>query len=246
MSAATPTKAAHMIRVLRLLFSFAERRDMIPKNSNPATNMRIASKAKKQQIWEPSDIEVMVKKADQMDYFSMGTAIMINEWMGQRSGDIIAMTMNAYKNGSIYITQSKTGAQVELPVDIVDKLRHRIEKQIQLNRRKEIPGTHLIQQNNGKPFKADWFTHLFVKIRAAALKGLPAEQHKHFSKLTFQTLRHTAVTRLGETGCEIPEIASITGHSFKACQEIIDRYGVRTEKMAQNAYHKRIKQENKE
>ena len=33
--------------------------------------------------------------------------------------------------------------------------------------------------------------------------------------LTFHDVRGSAVTRLAEAGCEVPEIATITGHSLK-------------------------------
>lgn len=250
MAKATPTKAAYLIRVLRLLFSFAERRSITPKNTNPATNMRISTKTEKQSIWEPEDVALMVRKADEMGYFSMGTAIMLNEWMGQRAGDVIKMNMNDYKSGIISIKQSKTGAHVSLPIDIVEKLRDRITIQIEKNIALTNATPQLIQQRDGTAFKSDWFSHLFRQIRDELLKkgikgedSLSEEQRKRIEKLKFQTLRHTAVTRLAESGCEIPEIAAITGHSFKACQDIVDRYGTRTKKMAQNAYQKRLKQE---
>lgn len=254
MAKATPAKASYLIRVLRLLFSFAERRSITPKNTNPATNMRISTKTKKQSIWESEDVELMVKKADEMGYFPMGTAIMLNEWMGQRAGDIRKMTMNDYKCGIISITQSKTGAHVSLPIDIVERLRHRLDAQLRFNEEKQknhtSPCPNLIQQRESIPFTSDRFSKLFGQIREALLKEgikgaekLSEEERKRIKDLKFQTLRHTAVTRLAESGCEIPEIASITGHSFAACQGIVDRYGTRTKKMAQNAYKKRLKQE---
>ena len=74
---------------------------------------------------------------------------------------------------------------------------------------------------------------------------VPKEDHARFNRITFQTLRHTAVTRLAESDCEVPEIAAITGHSLKNCHAIIDRYNVRTKKMAKNAYTKRKQSEEK-
>jgi len=205
--------------------------------------MGISLKAEKKSIWEPEDIRTFVNTADAMGYYSMGTAVLLNEWMGQRAGDIITMTMGAYRDGNIYITQSKTGAQVALPIDIVATLKARIESQIKENKARTISGTHLIQQHTGQPFKSDWFSHLFGKIRKKALEDMDEKRTQHFKKLIFQSLRHTAVTRLAEAGCEIPEIASITGHSFTACQDIVDRYNVRTKKMARNAFIKRSSQE---
>ena len=50
--------------------------------------------------------------------------------------------------------------------------------------------------------------------------------------LTFNDLRGTAVVRLAEADCTIPQIASITGHSFKSAAEILERYLPRTRGLA--------------
>jgi hypothetical protein len=41
-------------------------------------------------------------------------------------------------------------------------------------------------------------------------------------------LRHTAVTRMAEDGCELGQIASITGHKLTSVASIIEHYLVRT------------------
>ncbi|MNL58420.1 Phage integrase family protein [compost metagenome] len=42
--------------------------------------------------------------------------------------------------------------------------------------------------------------------------------------LTFHDLRGTAVTRLAIAGCSIPQIASITGHSLRDVESILDAH----------------------
>ncbi len=42
--------------------------------------------------------------------------------------------------------------------------------------------------------------------------------------LHFHDLRGTAVARLALSNCSVPEIASITGHSMKTVQEILDAH----------------------
>ena len=49
----------------------------------------------------------------------------------------------------------------------------------------------------------------------------------------------SAVTRLAEAGCEVPEIATITGHSLKDVEVILDaHYLGRTTKLADSAVAK--------
>ena len=65
-----------------------------------------------------------------------------------------------------------------------------------------------------------------------------------FAKLQFMPRRHAAVVRLEEAGCEPGEIAAITGHSRQTIIQILDQhYGARTEKMARNAWAKRLENE---
>ena len=239
----TPVKAAYLIRVLRLLFSFGEMQGFIPKNSNPATKMRISVKSKKKILWQPEDIETFVKTADAMGYFSVGTAVLLNEWIGQRPGDLLRLPMNKYRDGMFNIIQSKTGAEVNIPAGIIGKLDARIAEQIKRNKKHKVPSTCLIQQENGKPFRDDGFSKLFGKIRKKAIEQMDPERAAHFKQLVFQATRHTAVTRLAEAGCEIAEIASITGHTLQSCSKIIDTYLIRINRMAKNAFEKRKKME---
>jgi hypothetical protein len=43
---------------------------------------------------------------------------------------------------------------------------------------------------------------------------------------------------LAEAGCTLPEIVSITGHSLRRAQEILDKYLARTSKLAESAIAK--------
>ena len=66
---------------------------------------------------------------------------------------------------------------------------------------------------------------------------------RHLADLTFMRLRHTVVTMLYRAGATIPEIAAITGHPIASVTGIIERYGVRDEITAGNAFQKRLDRE---
>lgn len=53
-------------------------------------------------------------------------------------------------------------------------------------------------------------------------------------------LRHMAVTRLAEAGCDVPLIASVTGHSQETVTALMGRYMVRTAEMTRLAFSKRL------
>jgi hypothetical protein len=58
--------------------------------------------------------------------------------------------------------------------------------------------------------------------------------------LWFMHLRHTAVPRLAEAGCEVPLISAVTGYSPKSVDQILSRYLIRTRAQAALAFQKRL------
>jgi len=57
--------------------------------------------------------------------------------------------------------------------------------------------------------------------------------------LALRALRHSCVVQLARCGCEIPEIASITGHTPASAAEILKTYLPRDSRVARNAQEKR-------
>jgi integrase len=72
-------------------------------------------------------------------------------------------------------------------------------------------------------FAAQWE----ATCKAAGIRGLH-----------FHDIRGTMVTMLAEAGCSVPEIASITGHSLRTAQQILEKYLAKTSKLAANAIAK--------
>jgi hypothetical protein len=54
-------------------------------------------------------------------------------------------------------------------------------------------------------------------------------------RLHFNDLRGTAVTLLAESGATIPEIVSITGHTLKSANAILEKYMARTRTLSDAA-----------
>jgi integrase len=79
-----------------------------------------------------------------------------------------------------------------------------------------------------RPYKADNFRAVFADLRRAA--GIADVQ--------FMDLRRTAVVRLAEASCTVPEIAAITGHSLETTQKILEVYLPRNSTMARHAIAK--------
>ena len=234
----TPSKANAVVRVIRLLLEYGCSEDWI--EANPARKVRLIGTPSTGRLWPREAVQLFARIADRMGRSSIGTAVILNEWLGQREGDLIRLSRSIYREGSLWIRQSKTGAQVKLPVDLVPHLRVRLEEEFARQAAAEVTATTLIvSEVTGRAYTGDNFRHVFATVRAEAAKEMP-----EIADLWFMHLRHTAVTRLFEAGCELSWITEVTGHkSIKTCEIIIDRYLIHTGKLARLAFEKRLEKE---
>lgn len=230
-----PRAAGMLIAVLRRLFWFGERANFISPNANPARNPGIRNKPKKTEIWSEEAVIHFVATADKLGLFAVGTAVMVNEWLGQRPGDVIALQMNQYQDGVLQLIQSKTGAEAFLPIDEAPQVQKRLEQQIAINQARGDKCAALLQHSRfAEGYSPSGFMKAFTTVRDEAAKTMP-----EIAELQFKALRHTAITRLGEAGCTPQEIAAISGHSLKTCVHILNTYNVATKKMARSAFRRR-------
>jgi integrase len=112
---------------------------------------------------------------------------------------------SAYDGDTIRLRQGKTKAHVVIPVGaplrvFLDATPKKAETILSTTR-----GTAWTEGG----FRASWRT----ACKAAGVEGL-----------TFHDLRGTAVTRLALAGCEVPEIAAITGHKLSKVAGILDSH----------------------
>lgn len=271
--ASTPAFANACLRVLRLLLEHGRRAGWI--TINPALRPRLRGTDPSGLIWPRQAVQDFIAIADRLGYPSIGTAVAMNEWTGQRQADVLRMTRSALVNGSLLIRQNKTGAGVTLPIGMVAVLNTRVTEEIDRGRtthraavqaaikaRRPVPAepiTILVCESTGQAWKQDHFRHAFAEIRATLAKQTPSYRIEHLmpgrdaadqdaftvrtSELTFMQLRHTAVTRLGEAGCDPQLISTISGHALGSVTHILERYLVRTAVMARLAFQNRLNAE---
>ena len=98
---------------------------------------------------------------------------------------------------------------------------------------------YVLTTRTGQPFKIRYFSKLWhdamieADIAEIALEGLEQKVALHFNDL-----RGTAITLLSEAGCTPQEIATITGHSLKYVNNILEKYLARTAGLARRAIEK--------
>jgi len=213
---ATPAKATAVLRILHIVLQFAVDEGEI--TLNPAVKMRLKGSRARDQVWTPEQIDTFVAAAEANGRRSIGLAVRLGEGLGQRLGDVLRMAWTAYSGGLVRLRQRKTGKLIDVPV--TDRLR------LALDQAHRTATTMVVSETTGRPYIEQNFAVLFRGIATAA--GLPPE-------LQFRDLRRTAVVRLAEAGCSVPEIAAITGHSLRTANYILEVYCPRNTTMAQHA-----------
>jgi len=178
-------------------------------------------------------------------YYSVGTVILTNYWLGQRLNDILALPIRPIQDGRTVIAQHKTNARVSLPSGMVEELVVRLDQQARQSAAVQAgavvqPMALIISEATRRPYtEAGDTTHHFGRrfraVRAEASRTMP-----DCAGLHPQMLRHTAVVALADAGCTVPEIAAISGHSLASVHGILQRYLRATAVQAANAMRKRL------
>lgn len=139
---------------------------------------------------------------------------------GQRQGDLLRLTWDAYDGAAITLRQGKTGRLVWIPCtaglkDALDAAPRRAD-------------TVLVS-----PKGAPWTKRSFALAWNTAFTASGIKDDLHF-----HDLRGTAVTVLSEAGCTPQEIATITGHTLASVNKILETYLSRTKELARSAIRK--------
>ena len=190
MHKAAPARADYIMRVLRIVLAFAVEEEVPGMDYNPMTDFEMLETKRKVEpaLWTDEAIAAYVDAADASGRPSLGTAVMINAWLGQREGDLIRMPRTAYAQGAIWVRQRKTDAEVDLPIDEVPVIAARLREELA----RSSAVTILCSESTGRPYSEDHFCKSFAAIR---------DQVPDCAGLRFMWLRHTAVTRMAEAGC---------------------------------------------
>jgi integrase len=96
----------------------------------------------------------------------------------------------------------------------------------------------VLSEDTGRAYKEDHFRHLFARVRDEAAKKTPTLVGEDTA--WFMDFRDTAVTRLAEAGCTIPEISTITGHEEKSAYNVLRHYLAHNSIMADSAIAKLV------
>lgn len=205
----SPRQADYALSVLALILAWATHRGKIDRNPLERPG-KLYKGSRRDAVWSDQDESQYMQAVP--DHLKLPLLLAI--WTGQREGDLLSLKWSQFDGSYIRLKQAKTGQKVRIPVAKALKTALETEKQRLVAAEKFKATANVLVTSRGQAwteggFRASWNK----KRKSAGIEGL-----------TFNDLRGTAVTRLALAGCSVPEIASITGHSLKEVESVLDRH----------------------
>jgi integrase len=174
-------------------------------------------------IWTSDQIETFLGSAPK----HLQLPFLLALWTGQREGDILRMEWTQYNGSVIQVPTSKTGEHVS--VHIGKDLKRLLD-----TTKRTAPTICTKQDGASWRPSADGQWGGFT----AAWREAMIQAGLHGQDLHFHDLRGTAITRLADASCSVPEIRSLTGHCLATINKILERYLARTPTQSRNAIQK--------
>jgi integrase len=212
--ASGPREADNRLALVSTVLTWGVNRVRLSVNHVRGFN-RLHSVDRSDKIWLPEHVDGFMRVAP----IELQRALILALHTGQRQADLRKLAWSNYDGSSITFRQGKGGRRVHVPC--TQALREMLDGM-------ERTAAVILTTKTGLAWEKRYFAQQWD--RAAKLAGI--------TDLHFHDLRGTAITMLGEAGCTVPEIASITGHSFKSVETILEKYLARTKALAHSAMSK--------
>lgn len=190
--AAKPGARDTLRKVLRLILKLAVRREII--KVSPMDGLRLPRKALKGfRAWEEADIDQYLlhwKIPGSRERLALALLL----YTAQRRADVPPMGRQHVRVGKIRVVQSKTGADLWIPIHPA------LQRELDAAPKDQLT---FLQTQYGKPFSVAGFGNWF---------GDRAEDAGCPDGCTAHGLRKAGARRLAEAGCTPHQIMAITGH----------------------------------
>lgn len=254
-----PAFANQVMRVASALWKAGRAHDLVVYN--PFYQLGLVGLPFTGKIWPRAALPVFEQAAGELGWQSVYSAIKLDEWLGQREADVLALPRAVRKDGGLDVLQQKTDQAVDLPVGMVTDLTGVIDLELERQARRKVTSTShlLLREDTGQPWDEHGFRHAFADVRRRAAMIRPHFETDYIvrgrdpnaedarilrtSELKFMYLRHTAVTRMVEARCTDDLICSVSGHSPSSIVQIKQRYVIRTGEAARQAFRLRLEHE---
>jgi integrase len=180
-------------------------------NHNYAAKLGRLYKSKRASlVWSEGDLARIIATSHPTIVSSLILALST----GQRQGDLLGLTWSAYDGYSIRLEVNKTSVKGSPKKRLTIPL---LPSAIAMLNGLERTSTHILTNQRGTPWTEDGFRTSWGKAVKKAFGDVAPDLH-------FNDLRGTAITRLRIAGSSSVEIASITGHSEKTVEQVLNAH----------------------
>jgi hypothetical protein len=229
-SADKPREADNRVTVLARVLSWAAKDGDLKVNVLDGFE-RAYQGDRSEIIWLPEHVEAFIAVASP----EMQLAMVLALHTGQRQGDIRTLPWSAYDGTHISLRQSKARRGQKQGRLIKIKCTKALKATLDgLQKRSPL----ILTTKTGRAFQKRYLADQWeATTKEAGLNNVSIEGVENIG-LHFHDLRGTTVTMLFQAECNLGEIVSVTGHSLRRAQDILDKYLARTSTMADNAIAK--------
>lgn len=206
-------QSAAIMRIMSLLFSFAELKGWRPENSNPCFRLKMEVPAGRKRVASWDEFDALVTAADTLDLPDFACALMLAALSGARQTDLRKARTDEFSDlrtgGNLGVlvwryTRSKRGNEATIVVhpDAAPRVRNLLDG------RTDTGVPLLTHAATGLPYSEDTFNDHWLAVRAQAARTLPA-----ITSLQFRDLRRTfgAWSRAG--GASKADVGDVLGNS---------------------------------
>ncbi len=242
-------RTAAMLRVLRLLLSFAERERIIPRGTNPAREAKIREPRARRHVLSLEAVELLAASAEANGHQNLSLAILLGFWTVQRQGDLLAnfnrlawRELNGIegrdaallKNASGKVmgfrhmpgkTAGSSGVWIDAPVPPF--LHPAIEAGWE---KPALKGGALLRDDleESKPMEHWRLQRLWRAVRAECTAAAKADGRlllaAELELAQFRDLRRSGQVYMRDAGAKKEWITSLSGHTLLARKSILDTY----------------------
>ena len=216
-----------VIAVLRLTLTYGSSIGWV--QGNACSKLRMVGVEARRVIWTPDEAAAAVAMADYLNTPSVGDAIIVALHSGQRQADVLSLELPETVGGRARFVQAKTGQRVTVPLtpQFEARLAAIAARRVRVPVADPIFGRRVVLREDGTPYDKHSFGKAWRPVR-----DLVAETMPDFADKLFLDLRDTAITRLAEAGCTMPQIAAISGHKLNTVNQIMEHYLALNDQMA--------------
>ena len=158
-------RARNFARMLRIVLNYCVAHKIGGLTQNIALKPGIEMSPPNGRIWPIEAVRLFVETADRMQLWSMGTAVYVNHWLGQREGDVITLKRAMLQDGKLLLRQSKTDQSLRLPLEMIGNVALRIDQELERRVKRNIINPHLICAESGIDYSYWNFQRVFVQVR---------------------------------------------------------------------------------